>query len=344
MKFGLSTLLISSERFAPPGSTRRKLIQVFAVILVFQGIIVVLRPSHTAPMWGALSIILGVTIFALFPPRYTPAKEEVKVVQKGPLPETYGVVLVAVLVRIIGGKYVVMGLGAAIMTAVIVFNQIFSQRPDYGDLDTLSFMLGAVLVVYPFAVDKFKIEVTFALLFIGLVVVLLVVPQAFMATGDGSGSAAGNWYVHYMLAAPMAGTLNLLGIPASSHSEWVTITFSDGMPHTIGISTACAGLYSFSIFVSAFFSFTLVFERLPARLMAFVLGVGLLAAYLGNLFRMVVIGIVGYYKGMDALLWAHDNVGWMVFLGWSAVFWYLVIRYADKRVHRSVESKNQGAA
>lgn len=117
----------------------------------------------------------------------------------------------------------------------------------------------------------------------------------------------------------------------------MTITFHDGTVNTLGISTACAGLYSFSIFVSAFISFTLVFERLPPRLMALVLGIGMLAAYVGNLFRMMVIGVVGYYKGMDALLWAHKNVGWMVFLGWSAVFWYLVMRYADKRARRLVD-------
>jgi exosortase/archaeosortase family protein len=66
-----------------------------------------------------------------------------------------------------------------------------------------------------------------------------------------------------------------------------------------------------------------------------VLSLGLLVAYVGNVFRMVVIGVVGYYHGMEALLWAHDNVGWIVFLAWSSIFWYLVIRYADRRRSRS---------
>ena len=184
-------------------------------------------------------------------------------------------------------------------------------------------------------------EIIFALLFLALVVVMLVVPQAVIAIGSAEGSTAGNWYVHYMLAAPFAGALNLVGIHASSANEWVTITFQDGSVQTLGISAACAGLYSFSIFVAAFFSFVLVFERLSNRVLAIVLGLGLLAAYLGNLFRMIVIGVVGYFNGMDALVWAHKNVGWMVFLGWSAVFWYLLMRYADRVSHDRKGLKEQ---
>ena len=78
-----------------------------------------------------------------------------------------------------------------------------------------------------------------------------------------------------------------------------------------------------------------MFERLPAKILVLVLGVGLLVAYLGNLFRMVVIGIVGYYRGIHALLWAHENVGWIIFLSWSAVFWYLLLGYASKHAVRS---------
>jgi exosortase/archaeosortase family protein len=178
------------------------------------------------------------------------------------------------------------------------------------------------------------VETAFSLLFIGLVVILLVVPQAVTSIHEDTGSSVGNWYVHYMLAAPFAGILNLLGIDASSSSNSVALQFHDGTTQVLGISAYCAGLYSFSIFLAAFASFVLVFERLSAKILSIVLALGLLIAYLGNLFRMVVIGIVGYYNGLDALLWTHRNVGWMIFLGWSAVFWYLVIGFADRQARK----------
>ena len=145
-----------------------------------------------------------------------------------------------------------------------------------------------------------------------------------------AGNSAGGFYVHYMLAEPFTRILNLFGITASSVGNDVTLVFKDGSVNTLSISAYCAGLYSFSIFVSAFISFVLVFERLPTKTTAIVLAAGLLAAYAGNVFRMVIIGVVGYYKGLDALLWTHENVGWVIFLGWSSVFWYLVMRFASR--------------
>ena len=323
------SVLDSIEDFAPEGSTRRKLIQLVSIILIFEGLTVVIMSSYFGYTVGLVSIALGGSLLVLFPPSL--ARSEAGPGAPAPSgPEPIGIRLVQTVMGIFPSEYLIVAFGAIIVVLDILFNSFLSTRPEYGDLDTLSIMLGGVLMIYPFAVKKFKIEVIFSLLFLVLVVVILVLPQAFMAIGNSEGSTAGNWYVHYMLAAPFAGALNLFGIEASSHQEWVTITFSDGIPHTLGISTACAGLYSFSIFVSAFFSFILVFERLPNRVLAVVLVLGLVAAYLGNLFRMIVIGVVGYLYGMDSLLWAHKNVGWMVFLSWSALFWFLLMRYAER--------------
>jgi exosortase/archaeosortase family protein len=71
--------------------------------------------------------------------------------------------------------------------------------------------------------------------------------------------------------------------------------------------------------------------------MVSVLSLGLLIAYLGNLFRMIVIGVIGYHYGIDALLWAHNNVGWMVFLSWSSVFWYAVMKLVSRKATPPVE-------
>jgi archaeosortase C (PEF-CTERM variant) len=246
--------------------------------------------------------------------------------------ETPGIKLIVALVRLVGGDKVVTAMGLLVVLAVVVYNQTISARSEFGDLDTLSMIFGFMLMTYPFLVRKFKIEASFSLLFIALVVVFLVVPQAITsASSNGATSSIGNWYVHYMLAAPFAGVLNLAGIEASSSGNFVTLEFRDGSVQTLGISAYCAGLYSFSIFLAAFFSFVLVFERLPAKTLTLVLTLGLAIAYMGNLFRMVVIGVVGYYRGMDALLWTHENIGWIIFLSWSAVFWYILLGYVSKR-------------
>jgi len=42
---------------------------------------------------------------------------------------------------------------------------------------------------------------------------------------------------------------------------------------------------------------------------------------------MALIVLVGHYYGGDALTWAHANVGWMIFLGWVGLFWWVLFRY-----------------
>ncbi len=327
-------LLRASQSLIPQGSAKRKIVQIIGIILFFQGVSIAVLSSHFGPAVGVISIALGVLILAIFPPEVV-SKDSCSDIAPHVEMDTYGIRLLDYTFSKMGGAASAIVSGAAIVAVILIYNAYFSSRPDLGDLDVLTIILGTLLVAYPFVLKQFKTEATFALLFIGLVVVILVIPQAALSLGDGP--FAGNWYVHYLLAAPFADALNLLGIEATSYASEVAVTFKDGSTHILSISTACAGLYSFSIFVSAFFSFVLVFEKLSRSAMVSVLSLGLLIAYLGNLFRMIVIGVIGYHYGIDALLWAHNNVGWMVFLSWSSVFWYAVMKLVSRKATPPVE-------
>lgn len=331
MNLSWGAIVASFERVVPEGSPRRKLLIIVAIILVFEGISVLILFSKAGLAAGAFSLALGVLLLLLlYPePEREPSRPS-KEAKPAEVPDTPGIKLMDAIMKRLGSDYVLMCIGAIIIAIVFLWNLFVSANPDIGDLDTLSILLGAMMIAYPFLADKFKVEAVFSLLFLGLVALFLVVPQAVMSTGSTAGTSVGNWYVHYMLAAPFAGILDLIGIPSTSYGNMVTIQFQDGSLHSLGISAYCAGLYSFSIFLAAFFAFVLVFERIRTRTLMIVLAVGLLVAFLGNLFRMVVIGIVGYYQGLDALLWAHENVGWIIFLSWSVVFWYLLLGYVSK--------------
>jgi len=329
MKLNWDAVEAKCIRFAPEGSTRRKMLQLLSIILLFEGISVLILFSYDTAAVGVFSLAVGMLMLLLFYPTRKPAKRQVE--KAGPKEPPPGIKLLNRIMDWIGEPYILVPFGAILIAAVIVYNYRLSSDPKFGDFDTLSFLFGGMLMVYPFARKKYNIEASFCLFFLGLVVVILVVPQTITALSSRAGNSAGGFYVHYMLAEPFARILNLLGITTSSMGSDVTLTFRDGSVNTLSISAYCAGLYSFSIFVSAFISFVLVFERMPTKTTAIVLAVGLVAAYAGNVFRMVVIGVVGYYEGLPALLWTHANVGWVIFLGWSSVFWYLVMRYASKR-------------
>lgn len=328
-------ILAYLDKLFPEGSSRRKLLQIVSVILIFEGLSVLILFSYQGAGVGLFSLAVGILVLVLLHPG---AKEETQSLPdektpkepKVPKEDPPGIKFVDAILKWIGNDYIVMAAGAVIIAIVVIWNIFLSSRADLGDLDTLTILFGGLVLFFPLLVHKFKVESIFSLMFIGLVVLFLVVPQAVTSLHKGAGSSVGNWYVQYLLAAPFAGVLNMIGIHASSSGSVVQMYFQDGSPQALGISAYCAGLYSFSIFLAAFFSFVLVFERLPMKILAIVLAFGIIIAYLGNLLRMVVIGIVGYYKGLDALLWAHTNVGWMIFLAWSALFWYFLLGYASR--------------
>ena len=335
-------IVLGFDRFAPEGTTKRKMIQLLSIILVIEGISVLLLFSYQGALVGILSMALGIFLLLIMYPGWEEEGEgeAEKEAEKPPPEPTVGVKLVDWFMATLRSDYVVMALGVLIVGFVLVYNIYLSPNPNIGDFDTLVMMFGGMLVTYPLVAAKFKIEATFTLLFLALVVVILVIPEVVMVLSSGTGTSVGNAYVHYMLAAPFASILDLIGIPATSSGSAVAMTMQNGQVLSLGISAYCAGLYSFTIFVSAFIAFVLVFEKFPRRTMAMVLTLGLIVAYLGNLFRMVVIGVVGYFEGIDALLWAHKNVGWMIFLSWSAVFWYLVMKYAGNDMRRSAANAN----
>ena len=256
--------------------------------------------------------------------------------------ESPGLRLISIFETSVGGAYGMATIGAVLMALIILYNMFVSDRPSYGDVDVICMMFGGLLIAYPLASEQWRVEAAFALIFLGFVVLLLAVPQVLMSVGGGGEtSSVGNWYVHYMLAAPFAAILDLVGIPSSATGNLVTLQFQDGSIHTLTISAYCAGLYSFSIFLSAFVSYALVLERLRNRVLAVVLGLGIIVAYLGNLLRMVVVGVVGYYRGIEALHWAHENAGWVIFITWSALFWWLILSRVNPR-KESVTEPNEG--
>jgi len=333
-------ILAHVDKLFPEGSSGRKLLQIVSIILIFEGLSVLILFSYQGAGVGLFSLAMGILVLVLLHPgakeKAPPLPDEKTPKEpKVPKEDPPGIKFIDAILKAIGNDYIVMAAGAAIIVIVVLWNMFLSSSPAFGDLDTLTILFGGLVLFFPLLVHKFKVESIFSLMFIGLVVLFLVVPQAITSLHRGAGSSVGNLYGQYMLATPFAGILNLVGIHASSSGNIVVLHFHDGTIQALSISAYCAGLYSFSIFLAAFFSFVLVFERLPTRTLVFVLALGLLVAYLGNLFRMVIIGVVGYYRGLEALLWTHENVGWVIFLSWSALFWYFLLGYVSKHSYSS---------
>ncbi|UCD91983.1 MAG: archaeosortase/exosortase family protein [Methanobacteriota archaeon] len=227
-------------------------------------------------------------------------------------------------------------IGIALIVADILFNVFFSASPDILTHDTIVILFAVVMIAYNFIPERFDRERDFIFLFFAALITILVIPLMLARIFVGNFDEGVGLYSQYLLVPEVTGMLNLIGINA-----WVvpsvdplTIHFitQTGSEVSVYISTACSGIYSFGIFASAFFSFILTEYNKIDRKVGLLLGLGILTAYFANILRMVIIVLVGFYTStpqneLGYMLEDHSNAGWIIFLAWIGLFWFLMYRF-----------------
>ena len=229
-------------------------------------------------------------------------------------------------------------LGAALVATDLAYNAVLSGTPALLTEDTILLLGAGVLLVYGFVPNRFARERDFVLLFSILLNAILVAPLLLARALSSDFERSVDLYSWVALAPQTGALLSLLGVSNSvqpvAGSTAPGLTFvpkNVAIQVTVVITTACSGIYSFAIFGSAFIAFVLSeYDRLCWRTWA-LLGLGFLSAYVANVLRMVVIVLVGYYTdttstALQSMLIAHSYAGWLIFLGWTALFWAALLR------------------
>ncbi len=228
--------------------------------------------------------------------------------------------------------------GLAIIVGDLAFNAFLSNTPALLTHDQAAILFGAAMVAYPFVPARYARERDFVFLFSLALALILVVPLALFRLFSDNPGASVDVYSTYALAPQTSGILNLIGvrndIVINSAYDGPGIHFwtAGNVEMTVFITSACSGIYSVAIFSSAFAAYVLTEQRkLTLRVEAF-FALGIFLAYVANVLRMVVIVWVGYRfdtpgTDMQNLLFAHSNIGWIIFLAWVAVFWFALFKF-----------------
>jgi len=227
-------------------------------------------------------------------------------------------------------------LGVVLISGDILFNAYLSRTPALLEHDQSVLLLGGILLAYRFFPEKYRRERDFVLLFALVFVAILVVPLLFLRVLLRDPGATVDLYSAYALAPQTNAIVNLLGVPStivynSEGTPGLAFETAAGASVQVFITSACSGIYSFAIFSSAFSAYVLTGQRkLNRRVVAF-FALGILLAYIANVLRMVAIILVGYHfdtpsTGIQNMLFAHSNVGWIIFLLWVTLFWSLLLR------------------
>ena len=94
------------------------------------------------------------------------------------------------------------------------------------------------------------------------------------------------------------------------------------------VGAFCSGVTSMSVFIAAFFAISGDLKMEKKRKIA-LFAAGILGTFFANIIRVVILFMVGYYYGADALLTVHTHLGWIIFFIWISVFWMVALKYTD---------------
>ena len=137
--------------------------------------------------------------------------------------------------------------------------------------------------------------------------------------------------IYWSLTVPLGNVLNFIGDWSYYDSNYKdTIFFYDNTSNrvsAVSISKGCTGIYSVITFVCALLSFNFLKFKKNSLIFVNIAFFGLFIAYSANILRMVLIIYIGHIYGSEKLLFAHANLGWLIFLIWSTIFWYFYDRY-----------------
>jgi len=234
-----------------------------------------------------------------------------------------------------------------LLASMYAYNRFLSPRPELGNGDYILIAIAAVMMIYNMIPKKYSIERDFVFLFLILIFLFLIAPIAIydQTVGDPDSVTTSPW-VHYFVSVPASAMTSLFGVSSSAHFDpqigsQIVYSLSNGGQSAVGIALGCSGLYSVIIFFCAYASFLLTnFTSLERRLIyAFVLGFAL--AWFANIIRIATTVAAGSWWGSETLFWFHENIGILIFLAWTALFWYLIFKYiASSESLRKREAKD----
>ncbi len=226
--------------------------------------------------------------------------------------------------------------GIALIAIDLAYNLLLFESLSFGIHDTVLLLFAVALTVFNYIPEEYGREKNFFLLFSGTLVLILVVPLLLIRLFQGDFEGGVNAYSAVLLAPEASAILNMLGVGTTVRIDAVTgmplLVFPSG--DYVGIATSCSGIYSFSIFASAFTAFILTeFSKVNWRVGG-LLVLGFVTSYVANLLRIVIVVLVGVYAPgddpMQALLQAHSNAGWMIFVLWITLFWLIMYKVLMK--------------
>ena len=225
-------------------------------------------------------------------------------------------------------------LGFSLILIDITFNLVTGD--DFGNFDISLILCGIGIVLLNMGVlnflklDKFYIKLTSRFLFV------FVLLYGFFHTGILylTGSSTENYLQTYMTLLSGKVSCFFLNFVGPTSIKIISDPWSHGIlinykGFEVGIFSPCSGVESMTVFLSAAIAYIFSDINIKVKKMLLYTVIGLIALFFINVFRIILLVLIGYAFGAEPMKFFHYNLGWIFFVIGMVVFWLLVMREGE---------------
>ena len=126
---------------------------------------------------------------------------------------------------------------------------------------------------------------------------------------------------------PLMGIMTTLGYQIENQGQWIYFISTSGESISAVITAACAGPATMGVFI-ALFALMMLDMPLPPRKAVPLFLLGIAGTWFQSLVRLIILILMGYYLGEDALWAAHSWSIYILFPVWYLLFAYIYFRQA----------------
>lgn len=218
---------------------------------------------------------------------------------------------------LIGIFLIVLSFFASGLKRMLTGEIVYAVRFVFGSWFMLT--LGLTLLIYGYRnITKFAIP-------FAVVIALFIVETTRTSYIDSPPVFA---YLIPFTASAAVGLVKLFGYDVSFHPNDIIIHGNHGVL-TASMGGGCSGIDGI-IFYSLLAAFLLI--RVPASRKRKVICIllGSIGTLFVNILRVVVLILVGVYYGHEAMMYAHSNLGDILFVIYVGIYWYVSFKWILK--------------
>ena len=201
--------------------------------------------------------------------------------------------------------YVVLGI--FMVLANIVYN--LKALNQLGTLDSMAFFMGISFIAY--GTSKFRRMGEFGIYMSGTFIVLFLFFYSILP------SLHNNFihdFDHYFVLIPSLYFVNTLTNMDIHIIATETVHFNGFEESTVIIGGPCSGIYSMLLLLGIIVGYVKMEKLTDKKRIYLLILAAVIIAYFSNLIRVSILYIVGYYYGIEKMMFVHVYIGWFIFI------------------------------